>query len=265
MKQVSLFAAIFIAAAAIATAQPKIEIVGGDTHDWGKVKAKDTPLKTVVQIRNAGDQVLNITDVRPGCGCTKSAELDKKELKPGEIGKTEISLNLGTSSGHISKSVSITSNDPAVPTKILTLKADITRDINIAPSPYFAFSGLTVGTPAKATVRLQNNSQSDVTIGDITTTNGMVLNIKKGEVIKKGTELEVSASITPKEKGYYTSTCKIATSNPDYATIDITAYGDVKEGFTTTTTTSGAAVTNTPVNNSVNSQDKAVSAPTPKK
>lgn len=263
MKQVSLFAAIFMAAAAIATAQPKIEIVGGDTHDWGKVKAKDTPLKTVVQIRNAGDQVLNITDVRPGCGCTKSAELDKKELKPGEIGKTEISLNLGTSSGQISKSVSITSNDPAVPTKVLTLKADITRDINITPSPYFAFSGLTVGTPAKATVRLQNNSQSDVTIGEITTTNGLTLSIQKGAVIKKGSELEVSASATPKDKGYFTATCKIATSNPDYPTIDLTAYGDVKEGFSTSGTTLNGTATTTP--SDANGQSKAVSVPAPKK
>ncbi|MBS1537889.1 MAG: DUF1573 domain-containing protein [Bacteroidetes bacterium] len=236
MKNVSLFAVLFLTAASIAFAQPKIEIVGGDTHDWGKVKAKDSPLKTVVKIKNIGDQVLNITDVHPGCGCTKTADLDKKELQPGEIASTEISLNLGASSGPITKSVSITSNDPTSPSKVLMLKADITRDINITPSPYFAFSGLTIGMPATATVHLQNNSQEDVTIGEITTTNGLILNIAKGTVIKKGTEIEVTANTVPKEKGYFTATCKINTSNTDYPTIDLTAYGDVKEATVATPT-----------------------------
>ncbi len=263
MKTVSFIAAAFLAAASIAVAQPKIEIVGGDTHDWGKVKAKDTPLKTVVQIKNVGDQVLNITDVHPGCGCTKTADLDKKELKPGEIAKTEISLNLGASNGPITKSVSITSNDPVSPSKILMLKADVTRDLNIAPSPYFAFSGLTVGTPATATVHLQNNSSEDVTIGEITTTNGLTLNIKKGLVIKKGGEAEVAASIVPKEKGYFTATCKIATSNADYASIDLTAYGDVKETAAPAPgTANGTGTVVTPPNAS----GKAIAVPTtPKK
>jgi len=234
MKNVSLFVALLLATATIAFAQPKIEIVGGDTHDWGKVKAKDTPLKTVVRIKNVGNELLKITDVHPGCGCTKSAELDKKELQPGEIGSTEISLNLGASSGPISKSVAISSNDPLTPSKILMLKADITRDVNITPSPYFAFSGLTIGVPATATVRLQNNSQEDLTIGEITTTNGLTLNITKGTVVKKGTEIEVTANTIPKDKGYFTATCKIATSNTDYPLIDLTAYGDVKEATVAT-------------------------------
>ncbi|MBI3259067.1 MAG: DUF1573 domain-containing protein, partial [Ignavibacteriae bacterium] len=112
MKYVVYFAALFVAAASIAIAQPKIEIVGGDTHDWGKVKAKDSPLKAVVKLKNVGSELLKITEVHPGCGCTKTAELDKKELKPGEIATTEISLNLGTSSGQLTKTVAITSNDP---------------------------------------------------------------------------------------------------------------------------------------------------------
>ena len=122
MKQVVFFAALFVAAASMAIAQPKIEIVGGDTHDWGKVKAKDSPLKAVIKLKNVGNEILKITDVHPGCGCTKTAELDKKELKPGEIATTEISLNLGTLSGDVTKSVSISSNDPVYNVKNLILE-----------------------------------------------------------------------------------------------------------------------------------------------
>ena len=32
-------------------AQPKIEIVGGDTYDWGIVSVKNDPLTTKMQVR----------------------------------------------------------------------------------------------------------------------------------------------------------------------------------------------------------------------
>lgn len=68
---------MFVFAASLAFAQPKISIQGGDTQDWGKVKPKDSPLKASIKITNEGSEELKISDVRPGCGCT-TAPLDKK-------------------------------------------------------------------------------------------------------------------------------------------------------------------------------------------
>jgi hypothetical protein len=228
MKYILIIAALYVAAASIASAQAKLEIVGGDTHDWGKVKAKDSPLKTVVKIKNVGNELLKITDVHPGCGCTKTAELDKKELKPGEIASTEISLNLGSSSGQITKSVAITSNDPANPSKTLILKADIVRDINLLPTSYFTFKDMEVGKTATASLFMQNNSTEDITITNTSAINGAMLNLKKGTILKKGAKLEIIASITPKEKGYYQSSCRIETSHKDYQEMEIPAYGTVR-------------------------------------
>lgn len=229
MKNVASIASVFLAAASIAIAQPKIEIVGGDTHDWGKVKGKDSPLKTIVKIKNVGNEILKITEVRPGCGCTKTADLDKKELKPGEIGSTEISLDLGSSNGQLTKSVAISSNDPKNATKTLLLKATIIRDINLEPTSYFAFKDMVVGKVAKASLFMQNNSQEDIIINNASALNGVTLNVKKGTVLKKGAKLEIIASVTPKAKGYYSTSCKIETSNPAFPVMEITAYGTARD------------------------------------
>src|SRR3954470_11514182 len=45
-------------------------------HDFGKVKASE-PLRTDFLFTNTGHSVLEITDVRPGCGCTTAGTWDK--------------------------------------------------------------------------------------------------------------------------------------------------------------------------------------------
>lgn len=220
---------LFASMAIVMIAQPKLEIVGGDTHDWGKVSPKDSPLKTAVKIKNVGTEVLKISDVRPGCGCTKTAELDKKELQPGETATTELSLNLGAANGVLTKSVTITSNDASAPTKILYLKADIVRPIQFAPSQYFVFNDLKTGQTSESKVTIKNTSKEDITFSDFEVNNGLSINLKKSVTVKGGSEVEVIARITPKDKGYFNGSVKMKTTNPDTPTIEITAYGNVTE------------------------------------
>lgn len=220
--------AAFALLTAAMIAQPKLEIVGGDTHDWGKVGPKESPLKATIKIKNVGTELLKITDVHPGCGCTKTAELDKKELKPGEIATTELSLNVGTTTGDLTKSVTITSNDATSPTKILYLKAHIVRPIQLS-SQYLVFNDLKVGLQSEAKLTVKNTSPNDITISDFEATNGLSINLKKPVVIKAGSEAELIAHVTPKEKGYFNGMVKMKTSNTEVPTLDITAYGNVAE------------------------------------
>lgn len=87
-------------------AQPKLEIVGGDTHDWGTVKVFESPLKTIITIKNTGNQPLRVFEVKPSCGCT-TAPLDKDILNPGETAKIDIKLDLKGNVGAITKDVNI--------------------------------------------------------------------------------------------------------------------------------------------------------------
>src|SRR5687768_6438622 len=60
--------ALLILAGGSALAQGKVEVVGGDRYDWGRVAPGN--LTATIVVRNAGTGVLNISRVQPGCGCT---------------------------------------------------------------------------------------------------------------------------------------------------------------------------------------------------
>src|SRR5690606_35755820 len=135
------FAMVF-AAGTLAIAQPKLEIVGGDTHDWGQVPPGK--LTTEVKVKNAGNEDLKISEVRPGCGCTV-APIDKDLLKPGELATISVSLDVTSRSGPVEKTVTITSNDAATPSQILHLKADVHRAVTVSPMQYMMITNGKVG------------------------------------------------------------------------------------------------------------------------
>jgi len=219
--------ALLVCAGAFAFAQPKITIIGGDTQDWGKVKPKDDPLKATIKIKNEGNEMLKITDVRPGCGCT-TAPLDKKELNPGEMASMDVTLKLGATSGMMTKSITISSNDPQNATKVLYLKADVARPIQILPTQYFSFGEMTIGTKSEAKLIIKNTSTQDIVLSDFETVAGISLNLTKPTTIPGGGEVELIAKVTPNEKGYFNGVVKMKTNHPDYSSLDIIAYGNVK-------------------------------------
>lgn len=210
-------------------AQPKIEIVGGDSYDWGTVKPTQDPLKAKVKIKNVGNEVLKITEVKPGCGCT-TAPLDKTELKPGEEAALDVTLRIAGFSGNVVKSVRISSNDPANPNKYLYLKANVFYPISITPTSYFAFNEMIVGQEATAKVTLKNNTNESITISDVQVVpENLNVNLPKKLTLKAGESYDIIAKVIPDKKGYFNCTIKMKTNNPDQKEIVIPGYGNVKE------------------------------------
>ncbi len=220
-------AAIAICAATTAIAQPKMEIVGGNTYNWGNVNAKQTPLQATVKIVNRGNEVLNVTGVKPGCGCT-AAPIDKDKLSPGDTATVKVSLNVGASSGDLTKSITITSNDPTASTVIYSLKANIIRAVQILPSQYFVFTGMTPGQKSSANVSIKNNSDKEITLSDFEATNGLTIDWKQNKTLKAGEQAQVTATYIPEKAGYFNSTVKMKTTHPDFPTLEIMAYGNVE-------------------------------------
>ena len=133
MKKFILSVLSVLMIASVAYAQPKLEIVGGNSYDWGKVGPKDSPLKTKVKIKNTGNEQLIITNVKPSCGCT-TAPLDKDKLNPGEVATIDVSFNVGSRAGVNSKTIRISSNDPANSTTIFRLSADVQKEVTVSPA-----------------------------------------------------------------------------------------------------------------------------------
>ena len=102
-------------------AQPKLSIPSLE-HSFGSVKA-GTPLTYSFQIKNEGKVDLEIKSVSPSCGCTTSKY--DKVIAPGKVGTVTLAVEKTESyKGEITKTASVTTNDPAHQTFTLTLRAN---------------------------------------------------------------------------------------------------------------------------------------------
>jgi len=93
-------------------------------YDFGAV-IDGTVVEHFFEIENHGDEDLVIEDVRVGCGCT-IVELPMRRLIPRRSVRLGVSLSTSGYAGlEVSKSVYLTTNDPAQPQLTLTLQGRI--------------------------------------------------------------------------------------------------------------------------------------------
>lgn len=94
-------------------------------HDFGKVNEGDKVDYTFSFV-NKGSSNLIIKDIKTSCGCT-AALLSQDNLAPGQEGTVKVELDTKNRSGKMSRTITINSNDPKDPTKVLTIYADIIK------------------------------------------------------------------------------------------------------------------------------------------
>jgi len=90
-------------------------------HSFGTVKP-GTPLSYTFKIKNTGDAPLEIKSVAPSCGCTTS-NFDKT-IAPGKTGNITLAVEKTDGyKGDVTKTATVTTNDPDHQSFVLTLKA----------------------------------------------------------------------------------------------------------------------------------------------
>lgn len=94
-------------------------------HDFGKV-SEGQKVNYTFRFVNKGQSELLIKDVKSSCGCT-AALVSSNVIKPGQEGTIKVEFDTKNRSGKNSKTVTVQSNDPKDPTKILTIYADIQK------------------------------------------------------------------------------------------------------------------------------------------
>lgn len=230
-----LFFAAFITMSTFAFAQPKLEIVGGSTYNWGDVKLNESPLKATVKLFNAGSEELIIQNVKPSCGCT-TAPLDKDVLKPGEEATLVISMKI-SKGGKQSKTIRISSNDPQNPQQTLRIVANVIEQLSIQPSKILRFKELEVGKESTASLSIFNKDSKPVKISDITVKpENLIVTFKNSSgkvtsgnaLINPGEKVDIIATITPQKDGYFRADIKMKTDHPDYNELKVNGYGNVK-------------------------------------
>ena len=77
------------------------------------------------EFTNTGQSVLVIKKIQPACGCTGLVADEKKEFQPGETGKIKFTFNTEGRSGVNEKTITIETNHPVQPTKVVSFVANI--------------------------------------------------------------------------------------------------------------------------------------------
>lgn len=102
----------------MAGGEPRI-FVAEESMDLGRVESGEI-LKKSATIGNKGTGDLVIDKIEPSCGCTV-ANLTSWKLLPGESAVLEFMVDTHGKIGSIVKQVSVYSNDPVEPLKVITL------------------------------------------------------------------------------------------------------------------------------------------------
>ena len=106
-----------------AESMPKTEVEWYEqSFDFGKITEGDVVTHTF-RFKNVGDNPLQLTRVKPSCGCT-SPEWSNDPIAPGEEGLVKVSFNSSHKRGMQSKSVVITFNGNPI-NKVLTFRAEV--------------------------------------------------------------------------------------------------------------------------------------------
>lgn len=234
MKSIIATLCMGMVCAIAAHAQAKLEIVGGETYDWGRVKPPKTGhLDAEIKMKNVGTERLKITDVHPGCGCTKT-DPDKLELAPGEVSTMQVQLSVFPSLvGSVRKNIEVSwmdagSSDTSEKKTTIWLTAFMYRALVVHPMPFINFVNLQVGTETESIVLIENNSDQDITLYDWVADNGITCNYKDRVTVKPKEKIELVARFTPKEAGGFTGMVKAKTSSPDLPVLELPAYGTAR-------------------------------------
>jgi hypothetical protein len=93
------------------------------TFDFGTINQGDK-IEHDFAFSNTGKSDLIIRKTRGSCGCTVGTP-EKSTLKPGESSKIHVTFNSAGKSGQQSKTVTITCNDPANSSAVITLTGKV--------------------------------------------------------------------------------------------------------------------------------------------
>ncbi len=115
----------------IATKQPQVKLPEAE-ESWGSLLQGDLYQGEFV-IENVGSAPLELTEVRPGCGCTK-VSFDSK-IAPGETGRVRFTVNTGQLLGEdLFKFIVVETNDPERPRFQYFLKGSVRPLFDVEPN-----------------------------------------------------------------------------------------------------------------------------------
>ncbi len=240
---------VMLGAASAAFAQGKLQIVGGDTHDWGTVDPGK--LTARVELKNVGSGNVNILEVRPTCLCT-IAPVDTNFLAPGASAHVSITLDAMQKTGVIERSILVRWTDSAakgglkIDSSWIHLKANIYREIYVSPVASIIVGSSRPGEEARALpLKIQNVSPDTIVVQPPVLQEGanhtFRFEMPGPRKLAPGEMFELKTYVTPFKPGALAGTVVMKTSSKKMPEIVMNVAGTVAVG----SSPSGAAATST--------------------
>lgn len=124
-------------------------------HDFGTVMQGANPVARF-RFHNTGTGPLQIVRLHSHCSCAP-AMTGAQIIPPGGYGEIRVTFQTAALAGVVSKTVEVTSNDPAHPQVVLTVSADVRREYRMTPDA-FSFGQLAPGASASQTVEVTHGA-----------------------------------------------------------------------------------------------------------
>jgi len=182
--------------------------------DFGEIESGKT-VELNFEFENTGDTPLTIKNIETSCGCT-TTQLEKKVYKPAEKGVIPVKFFSGGYSGKVTKSITVTSDDPDNPYKRLTLSGTaILKDFAkpILKPDRINFGKVEAGKTYTQKLNIANIGNIDLVLHKVA--HRPEINLIFSAVTinpKKNSECEIIFKAL--EKGYFSDFVEITTNDP---------------------------------------------------
>ena len=208
-----------------AASAPRLEL---SSQEWNFGSAwQGQMLKGDIKLTNVGQAPLEITDVRPSCGCTVATK-PKSPLAPGESDTMTLSYDGAHRLGSAHQTVTLITNDPTQPSVAIRLVGEVKPLFDIEPKDGLVFAKLLRSSLETRTVEITNKYKDK-----------MFLKLKEGQdfgpfqielrEIEPGMRYSVTATTKPPLKvDRYQPNVELLTGLELVPEIKVLAYGFVQ-------------------------------------
>lgn len=147
-------------------------IVNEPTVSLGRVAA-GKPLEHLFHFRIDGGKSVEVTDVRPSCGCLRS-DMKKNSFQPGESGTIPLSIHtLGQTPGPHRYQLTVTVRDPAPRLVVLVADVEIYREVTVEPANLIIYTSGR-GEPIRQPVTIRDERPNGLDITHVTTSSARI-------------------------------------------------------------------------------------------